>query len=251
MSPDDRAVAITVAAAARDLLVRRREELAAAGVAPDRWGVAGDAEANEAILGHLAALRPHDAVLSEESADDPVRLDRQRVWIVDPLDGTREYATPGRGDWAVHVALAVDGLATIGAVALPDGRILNGSVPATAPGPRSRRRLVVSRSRPPAVALAVAAALDLEVVELGSAGAKVASVIDGVHDAYLHAGGMQQWDSAAPVAAAVGAGLWASRVDGSPLRYNGADPSVPDLLVCRPELAPSILDAVARSGRIG
>jgi len=230
MSPDDRAVAITVAAAARDLLVRRREELAAAGVAPDRWGVAGDAEANEAILGHLAALRPHDAVLSEESADDPVRLDRQRVWIVDPLDGTREYATPGRGDWAVHVALAVE---------------------PTAPGPRSRRRLVVSRSRPPAVALAVAAALDLEVVELGSAGAKVASVIDGVHDAYLHAGGMQQWDSAAPVAAAVGAGLWASRVDGSPLRYNGADPSVPDLLVCRPELAPSILDAVARSGRIG
>lgn len=251
MTGDDLVVATTIAASARDHLVARRATLAAAGADPGTWGAIGDAEANDLILEQLAALRPDDAVLSEESADDPVRLDRSRVWIVDPLDGTREFATPGRVDWAVHVALVVDGAPLVGAVALPDGRVLCGTAPATPPGPRPRPRLVVSRSRPPHVAVAVADALGYEIVELGSAGAKVASVVDGTNDAYLHAGGMQQWDSAAPVAAALGAGLWASRIDGTPLRYNGADPSVPDLLVARTEVAPDLLAAVARLGGIG
>ena len=251
MTGDDLVVATTIAASARDHLVARRAALAAAGAAPGTWGAVGDAEANDLILERLAALRPDDAVLSEESADDPVRLGRSRVWIVDPLDGTREFATPGRVDWAVHVALVVDGAPLVGAVALPDGRVLCGTEPATPPGPRPRPRLVVSRSRPPQVAVAVADALGYEIVELGSAGAKVASVVDGTNDAYLHAGGMQQWDSAAPVAAALGAGLWASRIDGTPLRYNGADPSVPDLLVARADVAPDLLAAVARLGAIG
>ncbi len=242
---DDRQLAHELAAVARDLLLAVRAEMAADGVAPEDWGPAGDRRANVLLLEGLAAARPDDAVLSEESADDPVRLAAERVWIIDPLDGTREFATPGRTDWAVHVALTVGGVPVVGAVSLPDGRVLDGSVPAPAVDPARPPRLVLSRTRRPPLCLAVAERLGLEVVELGSAGAKVASIIDGHNDVYLHVGGMRQWDSCAPVAAALGCGLHASRVDGGPLRYNGADVNLPDLLVCRPEWAEKVLAAVA------
>ncbi|MFN0025954.1 MAG: inositol monophosphatase family protein, partial [Acidimicrobiales bacterium] len=192
-----------------------------------------------------------------------------RVWIIDPLDGTKEFATPGRTDWAVHVALSVDGVPTIGAVALPDGTVLTTGdpprpQPRTAPSadqaadhaadrfadPAPPLRLLVSASRPPAMALEVARRLGAEVVPLGSAGAKVAAVLHGRAELYLHAGGMRQWDSCAPAAVALAGGFWASRVDGSPLRYNEADVNLPDLLVCRPELASQALSAIAIASAI-
>jgi 3'(2'), 5'-bisphosphate nucleotidase len=192
-------------------------------------------------------VRPADAVLSEEAVDDRRRLSAQRVWIVDPLDGTREYGEPGRPDWAVHVALWAAGALTAAAVALPAlGQVLVTEPAPRVPGrPGDRLRIAVSRTRPPAQAGAAATALDAELVPLGSAGYKVSAVVLGDVDAYVHAGGMYQWDSAAPVAVAQAAGLWASRLDGSALRYNQPDPSLPDLLVCRPELAETILTAVA------
>jgi 3'(2'), 5'-bisphosphate nucleotidase len=195
----------------------------------------------------LARRRPDDAVLSEEAADDPVRLSARRVWIVDPLDGTREYREPGRHDWAVHVALWEDGELTAAAVALPAlGTVLvTDPAPVVPPPGGGPVRLAVSRTRPPAQAGVAAAALGAEVVPLGSAGYKIAAVLRGEVDAYLHAGGMYQWDSAAPVAVARAAGLTACRLDGAPLRYNTPELALPDLLVCRPQLAETILTAVA------
>ena len=192
----------------------------------------------------LAAARPDDAVLSEEGADDPIRLRSQRVWIVDPLDGTREFSELDRDDWAVHVALWEDGELIAGAVALPAQGITL-ATPAVSPPPPapSAPRIVVSRTRPPAVALQVRDALGGVLVEMGSAGAKVAAVIQGRADVYVHAGGQYEWDSAAPVAVARAAGLHTSRVDGSPLQYNRPDPLLPDVVVCRPELAEAVLAA--------
>ena len=245
--PTDVEVAGRAARAAAEVLLALRAD---GGLLGPALGDAGDAAAQRAIDAVLGSDRPDDVVFSEEATDDRRRLTAERVWIVDPLDGTREYAEPGRPDWAVHVALWVTGELTAAAVAVPALGELHLTDPATAvpPPTGARLRLTVSRTRPPAQAPGVAAALDAELVPLGSAGYKVLAVVRGEVDGYLHAGGMYQWDSAAPVAVARAAGLATTRLDGSPLRYNEPDPSLPDLLVCRSELAGPIL-AAARSAR--
>jgi len=222
---------------------------------------AGDAAGQRTIEEALAARRPNDAVLSEEAADDFARLSSNRVWIIDPLDGTREYGEHERTDWAVHVALwercdasgspSDVGSLTAGAVALPAlGIVLATDHPPVVPPLNARRpRIVVSRSRAPRVAHEVADAVGCDVVTLGSAGAKTMAVVRGDADIYLHAGGMHQWDSAAPVAVAASAGLHTSRLDGSPLVYNRRDTWLPDLLVCRQELAQQVLEVV-RGGKL-
>jgi 3'(2'), 5'-bisphosphate nucleotidase len=214
---------------------------------PKELRAAGDAQANVLILDALHAARPGDPILSEESADDPARIGASRVWIVDPLDGTREFAELDRDDWAVHIALVIDGVAEIGAVALPARDLVLATRPAPelAPASPGPPRLVVSRTRPPAVTDRLRAALDAELVPMGSAGAKTMAIVLGAADVYAHAGGQYQWDSAAPVAVARAAGLHTSRLDGSPLVYNEPDASLPDLLVCRPELAAAVLDAAS------
>ncbi|MEI8001610.1 MAG: 3'(2'),5'-bisphosphate nucleotidase CysQ [Actinomycetes bacterium] len=222
------------------LLALRRDEYHA----PWALGDAGDHTANEHLLGLIAADHPDDRVLSEESADDPRRLDADRVWIIDPLDGTREFSDPPRTDWAVHVALWERGQGiTAAAVALPALDLVLASAPPAEVPPLDDRRLrvVVSRTRAPAVAQRVARALDAELVGLGSAGAKAMAVVLGHVDAYVHSGGQYEWDSAAPVGVARAAGLFTSRLDGSPLEYNRPDPWLPDLVVCRPEIADQVL----------
>ncbi len=203
---------------------------------------AGDAAAQRFIAGELAAARPDDAVLSEEAVDDPSRVSADRVWIVDPLDGTREFAE-GRNDWAVHVALWAGGDLVAGAVALPGlGRTLaTDDPPQMTSRTAERLRIAVSRTRAPRVAEIAARELEAELLPMGSAGFKVAAVLLGEADAYVHAGGQFEWDSAAPVAVARAAGLHTSRLDGSPLAYNRPDPYLPDLIVCRPELASDLL----------
>jgi 3'(2'), 5'-bisphosphate nucleotidase len=242
--PTDVEVAADAARTAAGVLLRLR----GAGLAGRALMDAGDAAAQEAIAAVLTRDRPADAVFSEEAADHARRLSADRVWIVDPLDGTREYGEPDRHDWAVHVALWSGGELTAGAVALPAlGEVHVTEPPPVLPArPEGPVRIAVSRTRPPAVADAVAAAVDGELVPLGSAGFKTLAVVRGEVDAYLHAGGMYQWDSAAPVAVARAAGLTACRLDGAPLVYNTPDASLPDLVVCRPELADRVL-AAARS----
>ena len=210
-------------------------------------GARGDALAHQTITHILRASRPEDAVLSEEVADDRARLSADRVWIIDPLDGTREYGEAGRTDWAVHVALWSKDELVAGAVALPGlGITLATDDPPTVPSaPRRGLRITVSRTRPPSFIPALAQRLDAELVPLGSAGYKIAAVIRGEVDAYVHGGGQYEWDSAAPVAVAWSAGLHATRLDGAPLVYNSPDPLLPDLLVCRPELAAALLDGIA------
>ena len=242
-------VAAAAARAAAAVLTGLRDEGRLTGRA---LGDAGDAAAQAAIAGVLTEQRPGDAVFSEEAVDDRRRLTADRVWIVDPLDGTREYGEAPRPDWAVHVALwsagerGVGGDLVAGAVALPAlGEVLvTDPAPVVPPPGGGRPRIAVSRSRPPAVAATAAAALDAELVPMGSAGWKVTAVVRGEADAYVHAGGMYQWDSAAPVAVARAAGLTAVRLDGSALVYNGPDAWLPDLLVCRPELTDRLLAAV-------
>jgi 3'(2'), 5'-bisphosphate nucleotidase len=237
---NDHELAARLATRAGDLLLDVRAEFADASV--DERKAAGDKRSHDFLMAELAEHRPGDAVLSEEGADDPVRLRSQRVWIVDPLDGTREFSELGRDDWAVHVALWESGELVAGAVALPAQNTTLATPDVAAPraldGPP---RIVVSRTRPPAIALAVREALDGTLVEMGSAGAKVASLMQGLSDVYVHAGGQYEWDSAAPVAVARAAGLHCSRIDGSPLVYNREDPKLPDLVVCRPELAEAVL----------
>ena len=206
-------------------------------------GDAGDHAANALICNALRTARPHDGLLSEEEKDNPARLEYARVWIVDPLDGTREYGE-GRSDWAVHVALAVNGKPVVGAVALPgfDGSpVLRSDQTAALPHAQDKPRLVVSRTRPAAEALAVAEALGGKLIPMGSAGAKAMVVVLGQADIYLHSGGQYEWDSCAPVAVALAYGLQASRLDGSPLVYNQRDTYMPDLLICRPEWAERVL----------
>ena len=209
-------------------------------------GDRGDREANALILARLAVERPDDFVLSEESLDDQRRCAASRVWIVDPLDGTREYAE-GMDDWAVHIGLAIDGRPETGAVAVPAlGRVFCTDHARAALAPLGTRpRVVVSRSRCPDIATRVALALDAEVLPMGSAGAKAMAVIDGRADIYLHDGGQYEWDNCAPAAVALAAGLHASRIDGTPLVYNCENPLLPDLLICRPELAARVLALVA------
>jgi 3'(2'), 5'-bisphosphate nucleotidase len=240
----DHDLAARLATAAGKLLLEVRAELADATEAERK--AAGDKRSHDYLVEALAAERPKDAVLSEEGADNPIRLSAERVWIVDPLDGTREFSELGRDDWAVHVALWQSGELVAGAVALPaQGITLATPAVSAPPAAPAKPRIVVSRSRPPAVALDVCAALDGVLVEMGSAGAKAASVVQGDSDVYVHAGGQYEWDSAAPVAVARAAGLHTSRIDGSPLTYNRRDPLLPDLVICRPELAEAVLAVTA------
>jgi len=237
----DAALAAELAEAAGQVLL----DLYASGLTGTELGAEADARANRAILDRLRAERPEDGILSEESRDTLERLDKCRVWIVDPLDGTREYREV-RVDWAVHVALAVDGIASDGAVALPAlDRVLRSDQPAALQTHDGPPRMVVSRTRPPPQALAVAEAIGAELVEMGSAGAKAMSIVLGETDIYLHAGGQYEWDNCAPVAVAQAHGLHCSRIDGSALRYNNLDPYLPDLLICRREWASPVLGAVS------
>jgi 3'(2'), 5'-bisphosphate nucleotidase len=243
MEVDDVEIAGRAAQAAGEVLLglRRRGDLSGR-----ELGGAGDAAAQRAIAAVLADQRPDDVVFSEEAVDDRRRLAADRVWIVDPLDGTREYGELDRHDWAVHVALWEGGDLTAAAVALPGlGQVLlTDPAPVLPPRTDGPPRIAVSRTRPPAEATAVAAALGAELVPLGSAGYKTVAVARGEVDAYVHSGGQYQWDSAAPVAVARAAGLVTCRLDGSPLVYNDPDPYLPDLVVCRAELADHILDAI-------
>lgn len=214
---------------------------------PKALGKAGDQTANEFIVHALREQRPDDGLLSEESKDTFERLEKSRVWIVDPVDGTREYGEE-RTDWAVHIGLVIDGEARIGAVGLPGlGRVLRSDRPQPIPAAPERLRMVVSRTRPAAEACAVADKLDAELVPMGSAGAKAMAIVQGDADIYLHTGGQYEWDSCAPVAVAQAAGLHVSRADGSPLRYNCRNPYLPDLLICRSELTGRVLDAMQAS----
>lgn len=204
-------------------------------------GKAGDATANQFLVHAIREARPQDGLLSEEMKDDGLRLQQQRVWIVDPVDGTREYGE-GRVDWAVHVALVVDGVATLGAVALPGaGLVMRSDQPVSLPRAGTPLRMVVSRTRPAKEAVAVAQKLGAELVPMGSAGAKAMAIIRGEADIYLHSGGQYQWDSAAPVAVAQAHGLHCSRIDGSPLVYNNKDVYLPDLLIARRDHAQVVL----------
>lgn len=210
-------------------------------------GKAGDQTANQLLCHALHELRPDDGLLSEEEKDSPERLDKNRVWIVDPVDGTREYGE-ARSDWAVHVGMAVDGVPTVGAVALPGldgGTVLRSDRPVAVPPAPAKLRMVVSRTRPAAEAVAVAEALGAELVPMGSAGAKAMAIILGQADIYLHSGGQYEWDSMAPVAVALAHGLHCSRIDGSPLIYNRPDVYMPDLLICRREHAERVLGLIA------
>jgi 3'(2'), 5'-bisphosphate nucleotidase len=234
---DDHELAADIAREAGELLL----ELQARRATKDE----GDRLSNELILGRLAAARPDDAILSEESKDSPERLTRERVWIIDPLDGTREWGE-GRTDWAVHVALAFDGVPRVSTVALPgQNELLSTAQPPQPPAVGSGKvRLLVSRTRPPAVAEYLADVLDAELVPMGSAGAKAMAVVQGHADVYAHSGGQYEWDSAAPVGVATAAGCHCSRIDGAALQYNRPDPYLPDLLICRADLATRVLDAV-------
>jgi 3'(2'), 5'-bisphosphate nucleotidase len=215
-------------------------------------GIVADKVANAFILTSLGEWRPDDPILSEESPDRLERLACSRVWIIDPLDGTREYSE-GRDDWAVHVALAVDGEPRVGAVAVPaKGRLFRSDRPEPAQAePRDRPLMLVSRTRPPQEAQEIAAWLDAELVTLGSAGAKAMAVVAGEADLYYHSGGQHEWDNCAPAAVALGAGLAATRVDGGPLRYNNADSLLPDLLIGRKDLAERVAAFCAASPRGG
>lgn len=207
-------------------------------------GKAGDQTANQFLCHALREQRPDDGLLSEEEKDNAERLSKSRVWIIDPVDGTREYGEE-RTDWAVHVALAVDGVPTIGAVALPGlGIVLRTDRPQPLPPAASKPRMLVSRTRPAAEAVAVADKIGADLVPMGSAGAKAMAVVRGEAEIYLHTGGQYEWDSCAPAAVAAAYGLHISRVDGSPLVYNQADVYMPDLLICRPEWAEPVLDLV-------
>ena len=251
MTLDDHQLAGWLADQAGDRLLEVRRE----GLTGRDLKDAGDLAAHNLLIELLAEHRPDDIVLSEEGKDDRRRLDADRVWIVDPLDGTREFSEQPRDDWAIHVALWQRGAGddsgvgdlTVGAVALPaqDLTVATYDLPVLAPSRSGRPRFMVSRTRPPAEAEHVAEVMGGELVPMGSAGAKAMAVLLGDGDAYVHSGGQYEWDSAAPVAVARAAGLHCSRIDGSPLLYNQRDTLLPDLVICRPELAESVLAALA------
>lgn len=242
---DDHALARSLAGTTGQMLRAMREETV--GWAPRDRGREGDLLAHRYLLDRLTTLRPHDCVLSEEGADDDARLESDRVWIIDPLDGTREFGDPERDDWAIHVALWQDGELTAGAVARPamHSTLATDAPPPSRHTPHAGLRIAVSRTRPPSFVDALATRLDAQLVPMGSAGAKASAVVDGLVDAYVHAGGQYEWDSAAPVAVARSAGLHTSRIDGTALVYNQRDPWLPDLVICRRELAGDLLDTLA------
>ena len=237
---EDAELAVALATEAGQLLLKIQADCAS--------GARGDREANACILEQLRAARPDDAILSEESADDPARLDRSRVWIIDPLDGTKEFAER-RGDWAVHVALAIDGAPIVGAVALPRlGLTLSSDSPPPLPPPHHPPRMLVSRSRAVPLCVDVGHVIGAQAVKMGSAGAKAMAVVRGEAEIYLHAGGQHQWDNCAPAAVALAVGLHVLRIDGWPIVYNLADTSIPDLLICRTEWAAPVLEAIRACG---
>lgn len=243
-SMTDAALAAHLAHEAGRLLMEVRET---SGLAGKALGMAGDAAANRYLCDALRSARPADGLLSEEERDNPARLSRSRVWVVDPVDGTREYSE-GRSDWAVHVALAIDGAPCVGAVALPGlggGIVLRSDQPQPLPPAASTPRIVISRTRPPAEAELLAVAIDGVLVAMGSAGAKAMAVVRGEAEAYVHSGGQHEWDSCAPTAVATAFGLHCSHLDGAPLTYNNPQTDIPDLLICRRELAGIVLAALA------
>jgi 3'(2'), 5'-bisphosphate nucleotidase len=244
---DDHALAGRAATEAGALLVELRAELMRSGEHPRTMGDIGDRQAHVLLRDLFARERPDDAFLSEEGRDDLRRLGHERVWIIDPVDGTREFSEEGRTDWAVHVALTIDGEAVAGAVALPAQEVTLTTDPPPPPRPDydGEPRILVSRSRPPHQATMIQEAVGGRLVPMGSAGAKAMAVVLGEADVYAHAGGQYEWDNAAPAAVAMAAGLHVSRLDGSPLRYNQPDPYLPDLLICRPDLAEAVIRAVA------
>lgn len=240
---NDLELAAHIATVAGKLLL----ELQQSGLFSDKaLGKAGDRVANAFIIEALQQQRPDDAILSEEEKDNEERLKAGRVWIVDPLDGTREYGEK-RTDWAVHIALAIDGKPEVGAVALPGLNLTLTSVEQKLPSVAHKLRVLVSRTRPAKEAVAVADALGAELVPMGSAGAKAMAVLRGEADIYLHTGGQYEWDNCAPAAVALAAGLHASRADGSPLVYNNANPYLPDLLICQKHLVKDVMDALAKA----
>ncbi len=242
---DDHALAARLAGETGQVLVQLREQLIEQGAAPAAIKDAGDLAAHRFIMETLNAERPDDAVLSEEGVEQvgpalQQRLAAERTWIVDPLDGTREFGEYPRVDWAVHIALVVDGSPVAGAVSLPAEELTLGTDPAPVlpeVEDGAKPRVIVSRTRRPPAAQRLAGELDAEYIEMGSAGAKAMAVVRGTADIYAHSGGQFEWDSCAPVAVAEAAGLHCSRLDGSPLVYNNADPYLPDLLICRREWA--------------
>jgi 3'(2'), 5'-bisphosphate nucleotidase len=239
---DDAELAARMAKAALDLLLRIRAEGLLEGGA---LGDAADVAANRLILDAIRQHRPADGLLSEESPDDRARLEHRRVWIVDPLDGTREYVA-GRDDWAVHIGLAVDGVAALGAVATPRlGLFRSDQVEPATHDPARPPVMLVSRSRAPKQAALLASTIGAEIHPMGSAGAKAMAVVAGSADIYFHSGGQHEWDNCAPAAVAAAAGLHVSRCDGSALVYNRPSPFVHDLLICRPDLAAPVLAAIA------
>lgn len=252
MSLTDAALAAAVAAEAGELLLGVRDEVGF--YDPYHLGDVGDMRANALILDRLRRHRPGDAVLSEEAVDDLSRVQADRVWIVDPVDGTHEFSLPGHDDWAVHIALwqrgagGPDGGLTDAVVALPATGEVFRSDTVTPPPPRREGpiRIAASASRPPAVLWRLREHLDIQPVRIGSAGAKAMAVVRGDVDAYIHAGGQWEWDSAAPAGVVTAAGLHASRLDGSPMLYNRPDPYLPDFVMCRSELADVLLDVIRR-----
>jgi 3'(2'), 5'-bisphosphate nucleotidase len=252
MSLTDAALAAAVAAEAGELLLGVRDEVGF--YDPYYLGDVGDMRANALILDRLRRHRPDDAVLSEEAVDDLSRVQADRVWIVDPVDGTHEFSLPGHDDWAVHIALwqrsagGPDGGLTDAVVALPATGEVFRSDTVTPPPPRREGpiRIAASASRPPAVLWRLREHLDIQPVRIGSAGAKAMAVVRGDVDAYIHAGGQWEWDSAAPAGVVTAAGLHASRLDGSPMLYNRPDPYLPDFVMCRSELADVLLDIIRR-----
>lgn len=245
---NDAELAASIAEGAGKLLLSVREEAVADGEDdPRAIAKLGDSRAQEYIAARLAESRPADAVLSEEAKDDLSRLHASRVWIIDPLDGTKEYSQ-GRHDWAVHVALWIDG-DLLGAVALPalDVVLRSDSPPGvpSRPDPASPLRFAVSRSHPSDLIRDVIDTAGGTQVAMGSAGYKVCAVLRGEADAYVHAGGQYEWDSAAPIAVARAAGLFTSRLDGSPMVYNRPDVYLPDLIVCHPDDEDSVRQAIA------
>lgn len=255
---DDHALASQLALETGHLLVELRDRLISDGAGPERLRVEGDHRAHVHLTERLAAARPDDVVLSEEDDDSregaaKSRSNAERVWIVDPLDGTREFGDRNRADWAVHVALVIDHQPAAAAVALPAQRMVLSMSPPPAPlppGPASPR-ILVSRSRPPDFVEPLAERLNGVLMPMGSAGAKAMAVVLGAADMYVHHGGQWEWDSAAPVGVARAAGLFTARLDGSPLSYNNSNPYLPDLIICRPELAAVALDVLVDVRRTG
>ncbi len=243
VTPDDHRLAADLATQTGELLVPLRRRLVEGGITHYELKDAGDEAAHDLIVRILAEQRPDDAVLSEEGADERARLSAARTWIVDPLDGTREFAEPPRTDWAVHIALVVNGDPVAGAVSLPAQNLtFSTHKPSALPAPSpAAPRVIVSRTRRPPAAQMLARELDATYLEMGSAGAKAMAVVQGLADIYAHSGGQYEWDNAAPVAVALAAGLHCSRLDGTPMVYNNPDPYLPDLLICRPEWAEQCL----------